>query len=624
MFWDTLCKPNSDVKDTFASIFAYGEDASRMDLKDDTFMKLGDNTPGRNLLTYFNKNKEVQQDLKDVNATSNLFGKSYSDNRQDCSQSLLNNAEVYQDDVLSSVDQAPIDRKPIFKPLPSLAYATGQSFANQSKRGNIDLKVECRLKNEHQSALSAQESKDMRSTASSCSAGMQRYQREEKLDIKGLLSEKSQDSWNDQDSSCEFNMFRLDNTQELMVDYSCNYFAAADNSCMDILSEYSVSCQNIWSPDQPLSKCDFSYNEELSCQDNFSWGPPLAELDQLLRKTKKFPGAEKDLEVKDSNICKDLELDHEFTHKEKETKPSRFINLDDEFHDALFDICSNKVKKFTDLSQCKNRRAWEVIQKNSNQLHKEPQKVLDQIMKAKRNQNWGGERMRGSKIYTASRICNMERDTIPSSQCSQASNTTGDTVTKVYPFKLNQKIIRILRKHYKNLFEKYLKQNNVVFNRAAKNMKKEKFDDFLLSMMDELFVDHLDALDENTVESLMTSLSTIVLKERYKKKEDIVKDLDFTELNELLSNTTSKRTMLYFSKKENAFLYIYFFLLECKQLVAKPSDSCWCKNSTQVDEALVLFYQMHELYNEVIPFAPTECQAAINNAVNKYLKDIVL
>lgn len=182
--------------------------------------------------------------------------------------------------------------------------------------------------------------------------------------------------------------------------------------------------------------------------------------------------------------------------------------------------------------------------------------------------------MRGSKIYAVSRICNMERDTIPSSQCSQASHTTGDTVQKIYPSKLSQKIVRILRKHYKSLFEKHLKQSNVVFNRAAKSMKKEKFDDYLLSLMDELFINHLDAIDEDTVEKLMNSLSTMILKERYKKKEDIVNGLDFTDLNDLLCNTTSKKTMLYFSKKENAFLYIYFFLLECKQLVERPSDSC--------------------------------------------------
>ena len=155
-------------------------------------------------------------------------------------------------------------------------------------------------------------------------------------------------------------------------------------------------------------------------------------------------------------------------------------------------------------------------------------------------------------------------------------------------------------------------------------MPKEKFLDLIVSWMDETFESSLELLDDSTADNLITSLSLLVLKERSKKKLGVAADLDFTELNELLYWSTSKKSIDFFSQNQNAFLYVFFFLLECRQMVKDSSQSMWCMNATQKDEALILFCQMHEMYNEFITFAPKECQKTINNEVNQTLKDICI
>lgn len=318
-----------------------------------------------------------------------------------------------------------------------------------------------------------------------------------------------------------------------------------------------------------------SYREVSICREEVSSTSGIQELDFIFGATNTPIVDDVNIYLKDSNTDRYSEVNGGIHDMPKIIKPDCYMNLDNEFHDALFNLEPERIKKFSDLNKCKNTRAWEVIQNNSNKTYLlQNEKVLDHVIKAKKTQNCGGERSRKSKVYAVNRVCNMERDTIPSSQYSQASHPISERVSKVYPHRVGQKIMRIYRKYYKTLFDQYLKKQKIVFNRVAKTMKKEKFEDLLINFMDELFAEHLENIDEETIEKLMASLSVLILKDRHKKKEDIISELDFTEWNDLVDSPNAKKSVLYFSKKENAFLYTFFFMLECKQLVEKSSESC--------------------------------------------------
>lgn len=283
-----------------------------------------------------------------------------------------------------------------------------------------------------------------------------------------------------------------------------------------------------------------------------------------------------------------------------------------------------KTKAFSNIFKKEgNPRAWEVVQKKSEQIDtKLIDNVLEDVTRAKVVQNKSGHRCKRSNIYSTHYDDSQDKHTVPSSKDSDSGSAPK---THVYPCKFEQKILRNFRKHYKKLFEEYFKKNNHGnFNRKAKSMSAQTFQEILISFMDELFGEYLEFVEEETIEQIIKALSILLLKERYKKKEAITEGLDFSEWNDLTLVPNSKKTIHFFSRKENAFLYAFYFMMECEQLVVEPKDAWCCRNSTQIEEALMWFYQMHELYNLAIPFAPVGCQQTVNGEVNQYLKDIVL
>ena len=159
----------------------------------------------------------------------------------------------------------------------------------------------------------------------------------------------------------------------------------------------------------------------------------------------------------------------------------------------------------------------------------------------------------------------VEAYTIPSSKSSNFSsvgNQTEQKTTIIPPHRVEIKILRAFRKEYKTLFEKNLKQQKVNFARQVKKMSKELFEDHLLTFIDETFKNLIDLLDEDTIHLLIQSMSLLVLKDRHKKKDKVMEGLDFSELNELLDKPNTRKTVLFFSQKQNALLYVFFFLME--------------------------------------------------------------
>ena len=162
-------------------------------------------------------------------------------------------------------------------------------------------------------------------------------------------------------------------------------------------------------------------------------------------------------------------------------------------------------------------------------------------------------------------------------------------------------------------------------------MSKALFDELVITYMDVIFGDTLDMLDENKVDKIIQSLSTILLKDRHSYYEgknwkigEIAQGLDFDEVKQLAYSPSYEKTLKYISQEGNSVLYVYFFLTEWRKLVQNTSDSFCYKEASQIEETKVLFFQMHELYNESIAFVSKPLQKIINDEVNECLRDIDL
>lgn len=162
-------------------------------------------------------------------------------------------------------------------------------------------------------------------------------------------------------------------------------------------------------------------------------------------------------------------------------------------------------------------------------------------------------------------------------------------------------------------------------------MSKELFNELIITFMDKIFEDTLDLLDEKHVDRIIQSLSVLFIKDRYSlyKRNKwtfgaISDDLEFEEISQLAYNPNYERTLKYLSNEGNSMLYAYFFLTECRQIVLNSSEAFCFKDASQLEETKVIFFQMHELYNESIAFVSKPLQKIINDEVNNYLREIDL
>jgi uncharacterized membrane protein len=98
--------------------------------------------------------------------------------------------------------------------------------------------------------------------------------------------------------------------------------------------------------------------------------------------------------------------------------------------------------------------------------------------------------------------------------------------------------------------------------RQISKMEKDDLFEMVLTYMDSLFDDTLSNLDESTVEKVANALISLILLDKRKKLKEKDDQLNFKELEKLLKSPSASKIVSYFSKKENAFLFASFFLLE--------------------------------------------------------------
>lgn len=104
-----------------------------------------------------------------------------------------------------------------------------------------------------------------------------------------------------------------------------------------------------------------------------------------------------------------------------------------------------------------------------------------------------------------------------------------------------------MNKYYKTGFKKFTNK---------KRINTKGFYDQLIDYMDATFPDLLESVDEDTAELIMKTLSVFILKGKHNKNDEVTEDLDFDEWSDLIQLPSTSKTIHFFSRPENAFLYV--------------------------------------------------------------------
>lgn len=213
----------------------------------------------------------------------------------------------------------------------------------------------------------------------------------------------------------------------------------------------------------------------------------------------------------------------------------------------------------------KNSRAWELLHKYSNNLNiSENWYALRQILRVKKNQNLFRKRTELSITDTVSSSFEPETASDTMSIKSRAKKSI-----KISPSLINKRVIRMFLRFFKTNLDEFFKTKNLNLIKDGSTMSKALFDELVITYMDVIFGDTLDMLDENKVDKIIQSLSTILLKDRHSYYEgknwnigEIAQGLDFDEVKQLAYSPSYEKTLKYISQEGNSVLYVYFFLTE--------------------------------------------------------------
>ena len=133
----------------------------------------------------------------------------------------------------------------------------------------------------------------------------------------------------------------------------------------------------------------------------------------------------------------------------------------------------------------------------------------------------------------------------------------GTQKTTEFKYLLERKALRIMRRYYKEQFEKMFKYKNKMkeitrqeFMQMVRQFARVEFNPF----------PHADQLTEGKWEDIYLNLAVVILCDRYNKPEPVVKEFDFTLIRNVLNKYNTKNLTSFMRPLGNAFLYAHFFL----------------------------------------------------------------
>lgn len=178
--------------------------------------------------------------------------------------------------------------------------------------------------------------------------------------------------------------------------------------------------------------------------------------------------------------------------------------------------------------------------------------------------------------------------------------------TTEFAYLLERKAFRMMRKYYKEKYEFNIDLAD--YKKRLPTMKKHEIDALVYKFMDEEFSFLAGLLTEKDFERTKDALKTIILCDRYKKKELISEGLDFATLRNVLHKYNTRNLIELISDASYSFLFTHFFLINGKKSAEEQAD---------VDQDK-LIQRMRHLMSESSNYLPKE----INSLFEEIYKSI--
>lgn len=152
----------------------------------------------------------------------------------------------------------------------------------------------------------------------------------------------------------------------------------------------------------------------------------------------------------------------------------------------------------------------------------------------------------------------------------KSKRSTRKTKTTEFAYLLERKAFRMMRKYYKEQFE--FTVDCADYKKNLPSMTAKDINGLVDKFMNQEFGFLFVLLTENDLERIRDGLKTIILCDRYKKKELISEGLDFVPLRNVLHRYNTRNLIEFISDASYAFLYTHFFLKEGRKAVAEQED----------------------------------------------------
>jgi len=126
--------------------------------------------------------------------------------------------------------------------------------------------------------------------------------------------------------------------------------------------------------------------------------------------------------------------------------------------------------------------------------------------------------------------------------------------TTEFKYLLERKALRIMRRYYKESFEKMYK-----YKQRMREMTEVELENMISSFAKQELVSLESPLSPGLLNQVYHSLKIIILCDRYNKGEYVLKNLDFTLIRNVLNRYNTKNLTAFLSIAANSFLFIHFY-----------------------------------------------------------------
>jgi hypothetical protein len=174
--------------------------------------------------------------------------------------------------------------------------------------------------------------------------------------------------------------------------------------------------------------------------------------------------------------------------------------------------------------------------------------------------------------------------------------------TTEYYYLLERKALRMMRRYYKDAFEAYASKYK--YKQNLKKLDRATADQYYREYVAKEFDRNQDTLLEIGSQELVLALETIILCDRYAKKERVIEGLDFEEIRNLLNKYNTKNLKEFFKKTAHAFLFSHYFRMN------SGSD---VKSQSHVDQDK-LGKQMESLFKKSLEALPDSIKATVTKS----------